>query len=493
MNKSSLAKLIFFALAIYANLNYAFFILNPIHIGNPLLYTLDLVANLISIVILTFAWISCIHFELMKDNYFQEIELFKGKGKYLLKNKVSILVPVVNEDIMVVQKTLKAVVDIKGSKEIFLLDDGKRDDLKDLAHTMNINYLRREGKEFFKSGNLNHGLAHVKTDYVVVFDADFCPKENFLEETMPLFVDETIGAVQTPQVYENRNNLFTQGMLNFQNIFYKYILPSKHLLNSAFCVGTNVIYRKSAIDAIGGIPLINHSEDVFTSLKLNEYGYRIFYLRKILAIGLAPNNIISFFNQQFRWARGGLTMLFKHNTLFNKNLKVDQKIQYFFSNLYYLTGISTLLFLINPLIAIITDAKPINEAFFYQWIVAYSLVFIFNFAFYALLVKKNRLQSMALGLFLFIPYLSALLSVIFSRKFTWKPTNFLGSGVITKLTMPLISYSSVCVFIVYLFSIGILEYKASYTLYSFWAALNLFLILYFIYNSYKSVFFNKND
>src|SRR5258708_23641430 len=44
-------------------------------------------------------------------------------------------------------------------------------------------------------------------------------------------------------------------------------------------------------------------------LKLNEHGYRVAYLNTQLALGLAPDNIISFFNQQFRWARGGFTML----------------------------------------------------------------------------------------------------------------------------------------------------------------------------------------
>ncbi len=491
MKRSSLVKLLFFSLALYANVRYALFLLNPIHIGNLPFYIVTALADLISLVTLTFIWLSSLHFELMKDRYYHEIRELQTRGRELVNSKVSILIPVVNEKFEIVKETLEAAKNIQGNKRIFLLDDGKRDELKELAQKMKIEYLRRGDRSHFKSGNLNHGLKHVNSDFVAVFDSDFIAKKNFLTETLPLFTEESVGAVQTPQVYYNKENLFSKGMKNFQKVFYEYTMPSKHLLGSAFCVGTNVVYRKSALDAIGGIPLIDHSEDVFTALKMAEHGYTVTYLNKELAFGLSPDNIISFFNQQFRWARGGLTMLFRHNTLFNMKLTLDQRIEYFFSNMFYLTGISILVYLFSPIAAILFNVKPINEAFFIEWLTAYSLFFIFNFAFYTLIVRKYRLQSMALGIFCFVPYVSALISIFTGRGFTWKPTNFLSGDVVARLIALLISYLFVTAIIVYLFLAKILVFRTSIAWYLFWMVINSFLIIYFVVGSYKSVFFSK--
>jgi len=281
-------------------------------------------------------------------------------------------------------------------------------------------------------------------------------------------------------------------MINFQKIFYSYTMPSKHLLNSAFCVGTNVVYRKSALDEIGGIPLVNHSEDVFTSLKLTEHGWIVSYLNKELAYGLSADNVISFFNQQFRWATGGLTMLFSHNTLFNKKINFDQKIEYFMSNIFYLIGISTFIYLISPVIAILFNIKPINDIYFFEWLRIYAMFFLFNFVFYALTVNKYRIQAMALGMFCFIPYLSALFSILSFQKFIWKPTNFISGGIVARLVAPLVSYLFIVGVIFYLFLTKILTFNITFAWYIFWMIINSLLIIYFIFSAYKSIFFIKN-
>src|SRR5258708_720500 len=267
MKRSSLIKIIFFSTAIIANVRYFLFLINPVHIGVPWFFGLIFIADLISLIVLTSTWLSCLHFELMRERYNKEIKDAQEKGIYLLKKKAAILIPTVNEEIEIISQTLKAALKIKGRKEVFLLDDGKRDELKELANKLGVRYLRREGRDYFKSGNLNHGLKHIDSDFIAVFDADFIAHEDYLKKTLPLFVDQEVGAVQTPQVYYNKGNLFSTGSQNYQRIFYEYIMPSKHLLNSAFIVGTNVIYRKEALDTIGGIPLVHHSEDVFTALK----------------------------------------------------------------------------------------------------------------------------------------------------------------------------------------------------------------------------------
>ena len=49
------------------------------------------------------------------------------------------------------------------------------------------------------------------------------------------------------------NNLISRGAGYMQSVFYRFIQPGKNRFNAAFCVGTNVIYRRTAIEQIGGM------------------------------------------------------------------------------------------------------------------------------------------------------------------------------------------------------------------------------------------------
>ena len=183
-------------------------------------------------------------------------------------------------------------------------------------------------------------------------DADFALHPDFIRQTLPLFHDPKIAAVQTPQIYSNEETLFARGSKYLQRVFYHYLQPGRSLLDSAMCVGTNVIYRRQAVNDVGGIAEVTHSEDAFTSVKLMEHGYCVFFLDEPLAVGLSPTSLIAFYNQQFRWARGGFSMMFKYNTLLNKRLHPEQKLQFFLSNFFYLSGISIVVYLASPLVVI---------------------------------------------------------------------------------------------------------------------------------------------
>ena len=65
-----------------------------------------------------------------------------------------------------------------------------------------------------------------------------------------------------------------------QTVFYKFVQPGRNHFNAAFCVGTNVIFRRAAVNDIGGIYTDSKSEDVWTSLMLHERGWRTIYIPK---------------------------------------------------------------------------------------------------------------------------------------------------------------------------------------------------------------------
>ena len=104
------------------------------------------------------------------------------------------------------------------------------------------------------------------------------PAPDFLFETVPFFVNSNVAFVQTPQAYGNLNNLISRGAGYMQSVFYRFIQPGRNHFNAAFCVGTNVIFRRAAIDDIGGMYTDSKSEDVWTSLMLHEHGWKTIYI-----------------------------------------------------------------------------------------------------------------------------------------------------------------------------------------------------------------------
>ena len=483
--KTSLLRVVLLSVALFANAEYLLFILNPLHADNLAFFAVTAVADAIAIVIFSSTWIVALYFELFKGRYYREIAGLRRAGRHLLDHRVAVLVPVVNEDLDLVRNTIWSLWALRGDKTIYLLDDGRRPAARELAAEMHIKYVTREGNAFFKAGNLNNALRFVSEEFVVVVDADFALHPSFIEATLPLFHDPAIAAVQTPQVYSNEETMFARGSRYLQVVFYRYLQPGRNLLDSSFCVGTNVIYRASALREVGGIAEVHHSEDVFTTLKFLEVGRKVFFLDEPLAVGLGPATLIAVYNQQFRWARGGLTMMLHHNTLLNGRLQPDQRIQFFLSNFFYLSGISVAIYLVSPLVAILFNVKPINDAYFWQWLPSYALFFATNFLFFMSFAPKHRLASLVLGMFSYLPYLAALCSVLLGMPhFNWKPTNARAKGLITTLLAPYIVFVVVALAIGVMLAIGALGLRASLAEYYFWLVVDTVIACTFIVNSY---------
>lgn len=74
-----------------------------------------------------------------------------------------------------------------------------------------------------KAGNLRHAFARTSGEAVVIFDADFCPRSDFLRETLPYLLDPSIGIVQTPQFFRwcKEQTWVEKGAGASQEFFYR--------------------------------------------------------------------------------------------------------------------------------------------------------------------------------------------------------------------------------------------------------------------------------
>ena len=242
-----------------------------------------------------------------------------------------------------------------------LLDDGDSDELRRIAAEERIDYLRRPGGLHAKAGKVNAGLARTDGEYIVIFDADHVPEPNFLLSVLPHFHDPDVAFVQSPQFYTNNVNLVATGSGEAQRIFYELVCPGKNYFNAAFCVGTNVMFRRAALDEIGGIFTGSNSEDIWTSIELHKLGWRSIYVPQVLARGLAPQDVTSYLKQQLRWASGGFEVLLR-GRLFKRGvgLTIDQRLQYLFTGTHYLLSVAMLTFMLLPALYLLFALSPIR-------------------------------------------------------------------------------------------------------------------------------------
>ena len=119
-----------------------------------------------------------------------------------------------------------------------------------------------------KSGNLRYAFARTTGEYVVIFDADFAPRTDFLAETLPYMDDPAIGIVQTPQFFRESAaaDLDRDFSGAIQEVFYRSIQVARDRFGAAICVGTSAVYRRAALEPQGGPTLIPYAEDVHTGL-----------------------------------------------------------------------------------------------------------------------------------------------------------------------------------------------------------------------------------
>ena len=138
-------------------------------------------------------------------------------------------------------------------------------------------------------------------------------------------------------------------------------------------------HRTDAVRSVGGFDENNVTEDLATSIKLHEKGYKTVYYSRPLALGEAPQTLNSYFIQQSRWSQGSLGIFFKVIKLLfkRKMLGMRQKLGYLVTTSWYFVGLVNLMMLIFPLLFIFFNVVSIVTPAFYIFIFAFYILFEF--------------------------------------------------------------------------------------------------------------------
>ena len=409
--------------------------------------------------------------------------------------ELDVYITTYGEDLNTIRRTVTAALAMHGRHTTYVLDDGKSDDVRALAAELGAEYIVREGNAGAKAGNINNALSVTTGEFYVILDADFVPKEDFLYQTVPFFAENNVAFVQTPQAYGNLHNLISRGAGYMQSVFYRFIQPGKNRFNAAFSVGTNVIFRRTAIESIGGMYTDSKSEDVWTSIKLHENGWKSVYISTVLAVGDTPETIEAYTKQQLRWATGGFEILLKSNPFSRKRrLTLDQRLQYFGTATFYFVGIAPGILLLVPPLQIYFGLAPINSGVsFAQWLLYYAGFYFMQVVVALYTVGSFRWQTLMLATASFPIYARALVNAITNKDTKWhvtgarrrkaSPFNFIGQQVMAFLFLAITSV------------VGIWQAAtvSAFTLALLWNLLNTFVLGAFVVTAFRESRHNRRE
>jgi len=284
---------------------------------------------------------------------------------------VDVFIATYNEPLDILYKTVNGCVHMdypeKSKVHIHLCDDGRREDMRELAASFGVNYIIRPDNKHAKAGNLNHAMTRTSAPLIVTLDADMIPKSDFLMKMVPYFVDAEIknqfrsekdkikmGFVQSPQSFYNPDlfqfNLFSEGRIpNEQDYFYKDVQVSRNRSNSVIYGGSNTMLSREAINDIGGFFTNAITEDFATGILLQKKGYTCIAVNEVLASGLSATDLPSLIQQRIRWGRGCISTGRKLHILLTPKLSIGQKANYWASIWYWYAPIKRLVYVFSPI------------------------------------------------------------------------------------------------------------------------------------------------
>lgn len=254
--------------------------------------------------------------------------LYKNKiphpsGSFTVLPRVTIQLPIYNEG-TIVERLLEHTLRLRYPRdllEIQVLDDSNDGSEVLIAQLVShyrfagydIKHIHRPLRDGFKAGALAAGWTQAKGDFLAVFDADFIPPPDFLEQTMNYFVDSQVGLVQTRWSYLNaKDSLLTKAQAILLDGHFMIEHTARHRSGCFFNFnGSAGLWRKTAIELCGGWQGDTLTEDLDLSFRAQLKGIRTVFLVQYPVLSELPVTLAGYKSQQHRWTKGGVQVLKK--------------------------------------------------------------------------------------------------------------------------------------------------------------------------------------
>ena len=224
---------------------------------------------------------------------------------------VTLLVPA-RDEAGTIEETLAALDKLEYPSDrlfIVFIDDGSVDDTrirlerwaKDRPRSAVVSSSERGGK----SAALRAGKSAAPwTDLIGICDADLRPRPQSLHIMANAFRDESVGAV-VPFLYPE--NALQSGVASYAAVeswLHQLVTSAgKDRLGLNPATNGGSLYRRSALDEIGGFPQVYSGEDVWAATALTRAGWRIRFLHDAVIDNTVVQSWKDYWKQHLRWSR----------------------------------------------------------------------------------------------------------------------------------------------------------------------------------------------
>ncbi len=283
----------------------------------------------------------------------------------ILNRTVDVFITTYNEPAGLLRETVLCAVSLEYPHNTYVLDDGDRPEVAELARELDCAYISRKDRTAAKAGNLNNALRQTQGEFIVTLDADHVPMPGLIAELIGFFEDPKVAVVQTTQDFYNldsfqhRTHVEKETGWQQQELFFSVIQPGKDGYNATFYCGSPAMMRRCALEEVGGFATESITEDMHTGLRLQKKGWKVEYYNHTVARGLAPQTYRGFATQWNRWGQGAMQVLRKENPLFSRGLSFGQRLNYFASFYFYWMSFQKFIYIATPIFCLLAGIFPL--------------------------------------------------------------------------------------------------------------------------------------
>jgi cellulose synthase/poly-beta-1,6-N-acetylglucosamine synthase-like glycosyltransferase/peptidoglycan/xylan/chitin deacetylase (PgdA/CDA1 family) len=227
---------------------------------------------------------------------------------------VSIVVPAFNEAVGIEQAVRSLAASDYPEFEVIVVDDGSTDGTGELVERLGLpRVVVVRQPNAGKPAALNQGIRAARHGIIAMVDADTVFEPETLGRLVRPLRETDVGAVSGNTKVGTRRRLLGR----WQHI--EYVMGfnlDRRLYDVLQCMptvpGAIGAFRRSALEAVGGVSAATLAEDTDLTLALGRAGWRVVYVEDARAWTEAPASLRALWRQRFRWSYGTLQAAWKH-------------------------------------------------------------------------------------------------------------------------------------------------------------------------------------
>ena len=238
---------------------------------------------------------------------------------------VTVQLPVFNEP-FVVERLIHTAVALQypaDKLQIQVIDDSTDSTTEHAARWVayykekgvNISLVHRSQRNGFKAGALAEALPQASGEFIAIFDADFQPQPDFLQQTIPHFAPSPrLGMVQTR--WGHLNTPYSpltqaQAIALDKHFVMEQTVRHRASLFPKFN-GAGGVWRRACLEDAGGWESDTVCEDMCLSTRAVLRQWECLFLNDVQSPAELPTTISAYKSQQARWSKGSSQCLLKY-------------------------------------------------------------------------------------------------------------------------------------------------------------------------------------